>query len=190
PARKKAHKRRDFRIFRGLVEGGVLRIIPREERRGPAKVKLNVDLQEDFSMNQALGLYLLDAIPKLDRESPDHALDVISLVEAILENPEVVLRRQVDLLKGELIARLKDEGVGYEERMERLEEVEWPKPGKEFIYATYNEFVATRPWMKEAAVRPKSIAREMFGNWQSFEDYVKTYGLEKSEAVLLRHLSE
>jgi hypothetical protein len=30
----------------------------------------------------------------------------------------------------------------------------------------------------------------MFEHWQSFEDYVKTYGLEKSEAVLLRHLSE
>jgi hypothetical protein len=74
--------------------------------------------------------------------------------------------------------------------MARLEEVEWPKPGKEFIYSTYNAFVARRPWMKEAAVRPKSIAREMFEHWQSFEDYVKTYGLERSEAVLLRHLSE
>jgi len=190
PAKKKAHRRRAFQLFRGLVEGDILRIIPRAERTGPVKVRLNVELQEDFSMNQALGLYLLDAIPQLDREAPDHALNVISLVEAILENPEVVLRRQVDLLKGELIARLKDEGVEYEERMERLEEVEWPKPGKEFIYQTYNAFVARRPWMKEATVKPKSIAREMFEHWQSFEDYVKTYGLEKSEAVLLRHLSE
>lgn len=190
PAKKKAHQRRAFQLFRGLVEGDILRIIPRAERTGPVKVRLNIELQEDFSMNQALGLYLLDAIPHLDREAPDYVLNVISLVEAILENPEVVLRRQVDLLKGELIARLKDEGVEYEERMERLEEVEWPKPGKEFIYHTYNTFVARRPWMKEATVKPKSIAREMFEHWQSFEDYVKTYGLEKSEAVLLRHLSE
>ncbi|MGB6223337.1 DUF3516 domain-containing protein, partial [Haloferula sp.] len=71
-----------------------------------------------------------------------------------------------------------------------LDEVEHPKPGKEFIYATYNEFVLDKPWAKEASVRPKSIAREMFENWQSFEDYVKAYGLERSEAVLLRHLSE
>jgi superfamily II RNA helicase len=190
PAKKKAHKKRAFQIFRGLVEGNILRIIPRAERRGAGKVALNVELQEDFSMNQALGLYLLDAIPQLDREAPDHALNVISLVEAILENPEVILRRQVDLLKGELIGQLKNEGVEYEERMARLEEVEWPKPGKDFIYDTYNSFVAERPWMKEAAVRPKSIAREMFEHWQSFEDYVKTYGLERSEAVLLRHLSE
>ncbi len=190
PAKKKALKRRAFQLFRGLVGGGILRIIPRGERRGPAKVELHMDLQEDFSMNQALGLYLIDAIPQLDRESPDYALNVLSLIESILEDPAVILRRQVDLLKGELLARLKDEGVAYEERMERLEEVEWPKPGRDFIYDTYNTFVAARPWMKEASVRPKSIAREMFEHWQSFEDYVKTYGLERSEAVLLRHLSE
>jgi hypothetical protein len=190
PAKRKALKRRAFQLFRGLVEGHILRIVPPAERAGPAKVALNVELQEDFSMNQALGLYLIDAVPQLDRESPDYALNVISLVEAILENPEVVLRKQVDALKGELIGRLKNEGVEYEERMARLEEVEWPKPGKDFIYDTFNAFVAGRPWMAEGNVRPKSIAREMFENWQSFEDYVKTYGLERSEAVLLRHLSE
>lgn len=190
PHKKKALGRRAFQIFRGMVEGGILRILPKAERRGPAKVALNIALQEDFSMNQALGLWLLDAIPKLDAEAPDYALNVISLIEAILENPEVILRRQVDLIKGELIAQLKNEGVQFEERMERLEEVEWPKPGRDFIYDTYNAYVAERPWMKEANVRPKSIAREMFEHWQSFEDYVKTYGLERSEAVLLRHLAE
>ena len=190
PAKKKAHKKRAFQLFRGLVEGNILRIIPRNERSGPAKVALNIELQDDFSMNQALGLYLLDAIPQLDIESPDYALNVLSLVESILENPDVVLRRQVDLLKGELIGQLKNEGVEFEKRMEMLEEVEWPKPGKDFIYDTYNAFVALRPWMKDTNVRPKSIAREMFEHWQSFEDYVKTYGLERSEAVLLRHLSE
>ncbi len=190
PAKKKALRRRAFQLFRGLVEGNILRIIPRNERRGPAKVALNIELQDDFSLNQALGLYLLDAIPQLDSEAPDHALNVLSLIESILEDPDVILRKQVDLLKGELIGRLKNEGVEFEKRMELLEEVEWPKPGKEFIYDTYNAFVAKRPWMKDARVRPKSIAREMFEHWQSFEDYVKTYGLERSEAVLLRHLSE
>ncbi len=189
-AKKKALRRRAFQLFRGLVEGEVLRIIPRHERSGPAKVALHFSLQEDFSMNQALGLWLLDAIPQLDAESPEYALNVLSLIEAILENPEIVLRRQVELLKGELVNRLKNEGVEFDKRMELLEEVEWPKPGREFIYQTYNAFVARRPWMKEAGVRPKSIAREMFEHWQSFEDYIKTYGLERSEAVLLRHLSE
>ena len=189
-AKKKTLRRRAFQLFRGLVEGDILRIIPRDQRRGPAKVALNIELQDDFSMNQALGLWLLDTIPRLEFEAADYALNVLSLIEAILENPEVILRRQVDLLKGELIARLKSDGVEFEQRMEQLEEVEWPKPGKEFIYDCYNSFVVRRPWMKEAAIRPKSIAREMFEHWQSFEDYIKTYGLERSEAVLLRHLSE
>ncbi len=189
-SKKRALRKRAFQLFRGLVEGDILRIIPPAERTGPAKVALNVELQDDFSMNQALGLYLIDALPQLEFESPEYSVNVISLVEAILENPEVILRKQCDLLKGELIGKLKNEGVEYEDRMLQLEEVEWPKPGKDFIYDTFNAFVAGRPWMAEGNVRPKSIAREMFENWQSFEDYVKTYGLERSEAVLLRHLSE
>jgi hypothetical protein len=190
PVKKRALRRKGFALFRGLVEGGVLRILPEEERSGPAKVVLNVELQDDFTMNQALGLYLLEAIPQLDREAPDDALNVLSLIEAILEDPNAVLRKQVDRLKSELIGKLKAEGVEYDERMEQLDKVEHPKPGKEFIYATYNEFVTGNPWAKEASVRPKSVAREMFENWHSFEDYVKSYGLERSEAVLLRHLSE
>ena len=189
-ANKRALRRRGFALFRGLVEGGVLRILPPAERTGPAKVALDVELQDDFTMNQALGLYLLEAIPQLDAEAPDHVLNVISLVEAILEDPVAVLRKQVDRAKGELVAELKAEGVDYDERMEQLDKVEHPQPGREFIYATYNEFVLGNPWAKEASVRPKSVAREMFENWQAFEDYVKSYGLERSEAVLLRHLSE
>lgn len=190
PVKKGKLRRRAFALFRGLVEGGVLKILSPEERSGPAKIRLNVDLQEDFTLNQALGLYLLEAIPQLDGEDPNFALQVISLVEAILEDPTAVLRKQVDKLKTELISTLKADGVEYEERMERLDEVEHPKPGKEFIYDTYNEFVLGNPWAKEAGVKPKSVAREMFENWQSFEDYVKDYSLQRSEAVLLRHLSE
>jgi hypothetical protein len=190
PARKKSLRKRAFQLFRGLVEGGILQVIPRGERTGPAKVALHIDLQEDFSINQALGLWLIETIPLLDVTSPEYALNVLSLIEAILENPDVILRRQVEKLKGELLAQWKAEGVSFEERMERLEEVEWPMPGRDFIYDTYNAFVARRPWMKEAAVRPKCIARGMFEHRQSFEDCIKTTGLERSEGVLLRHLSE
>jgi superfamily II RNA helicase len=190
PVKKQALRRRAFSLFRGLVEGNVLTIIPKAERTGPAKISLNIDLQEDFSLNQALGVYLLEAIPQLDRDELEYPLNVISLVEAILEDPTTVIRKQVDKAKSELMAAMKREGIEYEERIERLEEVEHPKPGKDFIYNTYNAFVADHPWAKETGVKPKSIAREMFVEWQSFEDYIKTYGLQRSEAVLLRHLSE
>lgn len=190
PLAKRALRRRGFELFKALVRGGVLRVVPVAEREGPAKVELHDRLPEDFSMFQTLGLWLLDTLPQLDAEDGDHALNVISLVEAILEDPQVVLKRQVEKARGELMAELKAEGVEYEERMERLMEVEHPKPGKEFIYTTYNEFVRQHPWAKEAGVRPKSVAREMVERWESFEDYVKRYGLERSEGVLLRYLSE
>jgi len=149
-----------------------------------------VDLQEDFTLHHALGLWLIDTIPKLEAESADYPLNLLSLCEAILENPDVILRRQVDALKTEMMADLKAEGVEYEERIMRLDEVEWPKPGKEFIYDTFNRFCETHPWVDKENIRPKSIAREMFETWSSFEDYVKRYGLERSEGVLLRHLAE
>ncbi len=190
PVRKKALRKQAFALFRGLVEGKVLTIIPKEERSGPAKVRLNVELQDDFTMNQALGLYLIETIPKLDREAPDYVVNMLSLIEAILEDPTAVLRKQTDKIKTALVAQMKEDGVEYDDRMEALDEVEHPKPGKDFIYQTYNEFVLDNPWAKEAGVRPKSIVREMFEDWSSFEDYVKNYGLERSEAVLLRHLSE
>ncbi|WAC19864.1 DUF3516 domain-containing protein [Luteolibacter sp. SL250] len=190
PSRQRALRKQAFTLFRGLVGAKILHILPPAKRTGPRKVILDIDLPEDFSINHALGLWLLDAIPQLDRESDDYALDVLSLIEAILENPDAVLRKQVDLLKTELMAQLKDEGVEYDDRIARLEEVEWPKPGKEFIYATFNEFKLRHPYLANENVRPKCVAREMVANYQSFEDYVKTYKLERTEAVLLRHLSE
>lgn len=190
PGRKKTLRRQAFALFRSLVEGKILTIIPKERRTSPAKVELNVELQDDFTMNQALGLYLIETIPKLDREAPDYALNILSLIEAILEDPTAVIRKQVDKIKTVLVAQMKEDGMDYDDRMQSLEEVEHPKPGKEFIYQTYNDFILLNPWAKEAGVRPKSIVREMFEEWCSFEDYVKNYKLERSEAVLLRHLSE
>lgn len=188
--KKSELRRRAFSLFRGLVEGGVLTVIPEAERTGPSKVELHVDMQEDFSMHQALGLWLLEAIPQLDVDDGDYPLNLLSLVEAILEDPAAIVRRQLDKAKGDLLAELKADGVEYDERMEMLEQVEIPKPGKEFIYATYNEFVIRHPWAREAGVRPKSIAREMVERHETFEDHVKRYGLERCEGVLLRHLSE
>ena len=190
PSKKSALRKRAFELFRGLVEGNILRIIPKDQRTGPAKVALNIELQDDFSLNQALATYLIEAIPRLDANDPAHPLNVISLAEAIVEDPSQVLRKQVDKAKDRLVAEMKANGIEYDQRMDALEQVEHPKPGKEFIYATYNEFVLKSPWAKEASVRPKSIAREMFEDYSSFEDYIKNYGLEKSEAILLRHLSE
>jgi len=184
---KKTHFKRAFQLFRALVERRIVEFVPRTEEG--AKLRVNVNLQDDFSMDQALSLYLLETIPLLDPDSETHALDLLTLVESILENPELVLRRQLDKVKGEAVAKMKAEGKDYDQRMEELEKLEYPKPLRDFVYATFNAFADRHPWVGEENIRPKSIAREMFEGFRSFSDYVQEYDLERAEGLLLRHLN-
>ena len=140
-------------------------------------------------MDQALSLYLLETIPLLDPESETHALDLLTLVESILENPELILRRQLDKVKDKAVAEMKAEGLDYDQRMEKLEKLEYPKPLRDFVYSTFNAFADRHPWVGEENIRPKSIAREMFEGFRSFSDYVQEYDLERAEGLLLRHLN-
>jgi hypothetical protein len=184
---KKGHFRRGWQLFRALVARGIVEIVPRTEEG--SRVRVNVDLQEDFSMDHALSLYLIETLPLLDPQSETHALDLLTLVESILENPELILRRQLDKLKGQKVAEMKAEGLDYDQRMEELEKLEHPKPLAEFVYSTFNEFAVRHPWVGEENIRPKSIAREMFEGFRSFSDYVQEYDLERAEGLLLRHLN-
>ena len=188
PVRQRALRRRAWQLFRSLLERRIVDWIP--PAPSGRKLRVNVELQADFSLHQALSLYLLDTLPLLDRASPDYPFDVLTLCEAIVEDPEAILRRQVDRLKTEKMAELRAAGVEYNERIQRLEEVEHPKPRREFLYDTFNAFAAAHPWLEGENVRPKSIAREMYEGYRSFADYVKDYGLQRSEGLLLRHLSQ
>jgi hypothetical protein len=184
---KKTHFRRAWQLFRALVQRGIVEIVPRTPEG--SRVRVNVELQDDFSMNQALSLYLLETIPLLDPESETHALDLLTLVESILEDPDLILRKQLDKLKGRAVAEMKAEGLDYDQRMEKLEQLEHPKPLRDFVYSTFNAFADRHPWVSEENIRPKSIAREMFEGFRSFTDYVQEYDLERAEGLLLRHLN-
>ncbi len=186
-AAKKAHTRRAWQLFRALVARHIVEFVPRTE--DGSTLRVNVDLQDDFSMDQTLSLYLLETIPLLDPDAPDYALDLLTLVESILENPEIVLRRQLDKLKDRAVAEMKASGMEYEQRMEELEKLEYPKPLRDFVYNTFNAFADRHPWVGEEDIRPKSIAREMFENFRSFEEYVLDYELQRVEGLLLRHLN-
>ena len=158
---------------------------------GPAavpKLRVNVELQDDFSMDQALSLYLLETLPLVDPQAPDYALVLLALVESILEDPDIILRKQLDKLKSQKMAEMKLAGLPYEERMEELEKLEYPKPNREFIYSTFNAFADKHPWVGQENIRPKSIAREMFETFRSFADYIRDYELQRAEGLLLRHL--
>jgi len=189
PIAQKRHLKHAWQLFRSLVERGIVEIVPRVPPEPRSRLRINLDLQADFSLHQVLSLYLIDTLALLDPEAPDFALDVLTLVESIVENPEVILRRQLARAKTDRINQLKAEGVEYEQRMAELDKVEYPKPRREFIYQTFNDFAAQHPWVGENNIQPKSIAREMFERWMSFADYVRDYDLQRSEGVLLRHLS-
>jgi hypothetical protein len=84
---------------------------------------------------------------------------------------------------------MKADGVEYDQRMEELEKLEYPKPLRDFIYTTFNAFADKHPWVGEENIRPKSIAREMFEQFRSFAEYIYDYDLQRSEGLLLRHLN-
>ncbi|SPE59294.1 DEAD/DEAH box helicase domain protein [Verrucomicrobia bacterium] len=187
PKAKKEHTKRAWQLFRSLVDRKIIEFIPKTE--DGAYLRVNIELQDDFSMDQALSLYLLDTIPLVDPQAPDYPLVLLTLVESILEDPDLILRKQLDKLKTQKMAEMKMAGIEYEERIEELEKLEYPKPNREFIYSTFNAFADKHPWVGQENIRPKSIAREMFENFRSFSDYVRDYELQRSEGLLLRHLN-
>lgn len=187
PRLRYQHGRTAIAMLRSLLDAGVLEV---EKRGARAYVDVNADLQEDFSLHHTLSLYVLDAVSALDRESETYAFDVISLVEATLEDPAVILMRQLDKLKDDKIAELKAAGVEYEERMAELDKVDIAKPCLELILTTFDDFRKKHPWVAGEGIAPKSIAREMLELGMSFTEYVKEYGLARSEGLLLRYLSD
>ena len=218
PRQKKEHTKRAWQLFRSLVERRIVEIIkPRSRGReeahseksevgsqkserdqsllasaatnGTRKLRVNVALQDDFSMDQTLSLYLIETLPLVNPEQEDYALVLLTLVESILEDPDLILRRQLDKVKGRAVAAMKAEGMDYDQRMEELEKLEYPKPNREFIYSTFNAFADKHPWVGQENIRPKSVAREMFETFRSFADYIRDYELQRAEGLLLRHLN-
>jgi superfamily II RNA helicase len=187
PKQKLAHTQRAWQLFRSLLDRKIVEFIPKTE--DGVYLRVNVELQDDFSMDQVLSLYLLETIPLMDPQAPDYALVLLTLVESILEDPDIILRKQLDKVKDRKMAEMKMEGIEYEQRMEELEKLEHPKPNREFVYSTFNDFAARHPWVGEENIHPKSIVREMFEEFRSFADYIKLYELQRAEGVLLRHLN-
>ena len=186
-ASKKQLNHRAFQLFRSLVEKNIVEFV-KPVAPGYSHLRVNMDLQDDFAMNQPLSLYLVDTLPKLDKDSPEYALDVITLCESIVENPETILRIQLSKARDARMNELKAQGMEYNQRLEELDKVEYPKPLRDFIYDTYNAFAEIHPWV-DVNVEPKSIVREMFENFSTFSGYVKQYNLQRMEAILLRHLN-
>ena len=186
---RRLHLRSAAEKVRTLRKAGVIELVRGNEWRKPS-LKPGAHLQDDFSLNQTLALWLYDTLPRLDRAAETYARDVLTLVESILENPQAVLYAQLDKAKGIAIAEMKARGMDYNDRMNELDKVEYPKPLREFVYQTFNAFADRHPWVGAENIRPKSIARELFETYASFNEYVRDYSLQRSEGQLLRYLTD
>jgi superfamily II RNA helicase len=189
PAAQRRHIRRAFAIYRALLAGGVVERLAEPDEQG-RRWRLTVDLQADFALNQPLSPLALAAIELLDRDSPGYALDVLSVIEAILDNPREVLAAQLFRARGEAVAQMKADGIEYEERMELLDQVSYPMPLADLLEAAYDIYRQGHPWVADHELAPKSVARDMYERALTFTEYIGFYGLARAEGLVLRYLAD
>ena len=154
------------------------------------EIRLTVDLQPNFALNQPLSPFALAVFELLDPQSPTYALDMISVVEATLDDPRPILSQQQFQARGEAVAAMKAEGIEYDQRMELLEQITWPKPLEELLNAAFSTYSTTQPWIGDFELSPKTVVRDMFERAMTFADYVGYYKLARSEGLVLRYLSD
>ncbi len=176
-------------IYRALLAAGVVERLDQPDAEG-RRVRLTVDLQADFALNQPLSPFALAALEVLDPLSPTYALDAVSVIESTMENARQVLMAQRHLARGEAVAQMKAEGIEYEERMELLESVTYPQPLAELLNAVYEIYRGGHPWVADYEVSPKSVVRDMYERAMSFSEYVRFYQLARAEGSVLRYLAD
>src|SRR6201996_6541632 len=188
-AAQRALIHRAIQIYRALLAGGVVEQLPEPDEQG-RRARLTVDLQFDFALNQPLSPFALAAIDLLDLESPSYALDVLSVIEATLDNPRQVLSAQQHQARGEAIAQMKADGVDYDTRMDLLESVTYPRPLDELLEHAYGIYRQGHPWVADYELAPKSVVRDMYELSMTFTEYITHYGLSRSEGLVLRYLAD
>lgn len=187
--RQLQHIREAVGIARSLLQAGVLERLDVPEADG-RRYRLTVDLPRDFALNQPLSTFALAAVDVLDTASESYALDVVSVIEATLEDPRPILAAQLKKARGEAVAAMKADGIEYDERIELLDDVTYPKPLEDMLEHTFEVYLQSNPWAADGRLSPKSVVREMWERALSFREFVSAYGLTRSEGTVLRYLSD
>jgi hypothetical protein len=187
--RQLRHVRDAIGIGRSLLQAGIVERLPEPDGDG-RRYRLTVDLPRDFALYQPLSTFALAAIDLLDPASDTYALDVVSVIEATLDDPRQILAAQLNRARGEAVAQMKAEGIEYDERMELLEEISHPKPLEELLGHALEVYTRSNPWAADAQLSPKSVVREMWEKAFTFRELVNTYGLTRAEGAVLRYLSD
>jgi superfamily II RNA helicase len=188
PAQRR-HIRRAIAIYRALLAAGVVERLDPPDEDGRI-VRVTGDLQLDFALNQPLSPFALAAIELLDRETPGYPLDVLSVIESTLDDPRPVLSAQEFKAKGEAVAEMKAEGMEYEQRMELLDDISYPQPLAELLEAAFTTYRRGHPWVADHRLSPKGVARDLYERAMNFGEYIRFYGLARSEGVVLRYLAD
>lgn len=188
-AQQRKHILRAIALYRGLLQAGIVEQLDEPDADG-SMARLTVDLQRDFALNQPLSPFALAAIELLDVEAPTYALDVVSVIESTLDDPRQILMGQQHQARGEAVAQMKADGIEYDERMELLEEVTWPKPLADLLFPAFEMYRGGHPWVSEFALSPKSVVRDMVEKSMTFAELVSHYGLTRSEGLVLRYLAD
>jgi superfamily II RNA helicase len=186
---QRRHIRQAIAIYRSLLAAEVVERLDEPDETG-RRARVTIDLQRDFALNQPLSTFAIAAIELLDPESSTYALDVLSVIESTLENPRQILSAQRNKARGEAVSEMKAEGVEYEERMERLEDITYPQPLAELLTAALGMYRIHHPWVDDYSLSPKSVARDLWERAMTFVDYVGFYGLARSEGLVLRYLAD
>lgn len=181
--RTRTLSRQALTLTRGLLSSGVL-------TKADGRCVLSKDVQDDFALNQPLAPFAVAALELLDPNSPNHHLDVVSVVESVLEDPFQVLLAQQSAARGEAVAEMKADGLDYEERMAELETVTWPKPLSDLLEQALATFTQSHPWVDPTALSPKSVVRDMWEKGMSFTHFISFYKLQRSEGGVLRYLTD
>src|SRR5262249_41855192 len=181
-ASQRRHVHRAIEIYRALLAGGVVERLAEPDEEG-RYVRVTVDLQYDFALNQPLSPFALAAIELLTKEQPGgappqgtssgneggatagyasaYALDVLSVIEATLDDPRQVLSAQQFRARGEAVAAMKADGVAYEERLELLDSVTYPKPLEGLLDGADDLYRRGHPRVLGYALSPKSVVPGM-----------------------------
>ena len=175
-------------IFATLVDADVVERV--ENADGSASYVTTVDLPDDFALDQPLSPFLLAALELLDPESETYAFDVVSMVEATLEDPRQILRVQERRARDRAIAEMKADGVEYEERLERIAEVTYEKPLEDLLEPAFAQYCREVPWANDYHLSPKSVLRDMLESAADFKGYVAGLNMARFEGILLRYLSD
>ncbi|MGF9661639.1 DUF3516 domain-containing protein [Arthrobacter crystallopoietes] len=181
--------KRALGIYRELVASGLVERLDEPDASG-RRVRLKVHLQPNFALNQPLSPFAVASLELLDPESGAYALDVVSAIEAILEQPRQVLSAQEKKARGEAVAAMKADGIEYEQRMALLDEVTYPQPLGELLQQSFDVYRKGAPWLGDFELAPKSVIRDMYERAMNFSEYVQFYGLARSEGILLRYLTD